>query len=312
MESAGKSSTYFSARALVGLCIPMASFILIACSSERKAMVTLKEKINIAFSKQQGEFALAFLDLSSQRRILINDTVSFHAASTMKTPVMAEVYRQASAGKFSLSDSILVKNEFKSIADGSNFQLDSVDDSETDLYKHAGEKKTVAELLYKMITVSSNFSTNLIIQLVGADNVNKYMQEIGAKGILVLRGVEDGKAFAKGMNNKVTAYGLMRLFEKMGREELVSAKASEEMIAILSDQQFKDIIPAGLPPGTRVAHKTGFITGVHHDSGIVFLPDGRKYVLVLLPKDLKDEKSAIAMMAGVSKMIWDYMQKKKG
>src|SRR5678816_3693505 len=109
-----------------------------------------------------------------------------------------EVYKQAAEGKFSLSDSLIVKNEFKSIVDGSLFSLDSTDDSETELYKHIGEKRTISFLLYQMIIVSSNFSTNLIIELVDAKNVSATMQQLGAKDIHVLRGVEDGKAFAKG------------------------------------------------------------------------------------------------------------------
>jgi beta-lactamase class A len=77
------------------------------------------------------------------------------------------------------------------------------------------------------------------------------------------------------------------------------------MIKILLDQTFNDIIPAGLPKDVKVAHKTGSITGVHHDSGIVFLPDGRKYVLVLLSKDLTDENAAVQSMAKISSMIYD-------
>src|SRR5678816_4908789 len=122
-----------------------------------------------------------------------------------------EVYKQAAEGKFSLSDSLIVKNEFKSIVDGSLFSLDSTDDSETELYKHIGEKRTISYLLYQMIIVSSNFSTNLIIELVDAKNVSATMQQLGAKDIHVLRGVEDGKAFAKGMNNTITAVSYTHL-----------------------------------------------------------------------------------------------------
>src|SRR6266542_5840049 len=111
-------------------------FILFSCVEQRKAMRYLKENINAELSKQEGIFAVAFKDLSSGRSLLINDTVHFHAASTMKTPVLVEVYKQVAKGKFSLSDSVTIKNEFKSIVDGSSYRLDSVDDSETELYKH--------------------------------------------------------------------------------------------------------------------------------------------------------------------------------
>jgi beta-lactamase class A len=158
-----------------------------------------------------------------------------------------------------------------------------------------------------MIIASSNLATNIIIEMVNAKNVTQTMRRYGAKDIQVLRGVEDQKAYDKGLNNTTTAYDLMLIFEKIARGKAVNKKASQAMIKILLDQQFNDIIPAQLPKETKVAHKTGFITGIHHDSGIVFLPDGRKYVLVLLSKNLEDEKQAIKAMADVSRLIYEYM-----
>ena len=285
------------------------SFILISCAQQKIAMRSLKENIQQELSKQEGTFAVAFKDLSTGKELLINDTVTFHAASTMKTPVLVEVYKQAAEGKFSLSDSLIIKNEFKSIVDGSLFSLDSTDDSETELYKHIGEKRTISYLLYQMIIVSSNFSTNLIMELVDAKNVSATMVQLGAKDIHVLRGVEDGKAFAKGLNNTITANGLMMLFEKMAKGETVNPAASQAMIDILLDQKFNEIIPARLPADVKVAHKTGSINGVQHDTGIVFLPHGKKYVLVLLSKNLKDEKGAIKAMANVSKLIYEFVNR---
>ena len=147
-------------------------------------------------------------------------------------------------------------------------------------------------------------------ELVDAKKVTQTMRELGAKDIQVLRGVEDGKAFAKGLNNTTTAYDLLLLFEKMAKGKIISAHASEAMINILLDQRFNEIIPAGLPPGVKIAHKTGSITGVFHDSGIIFLPSGKKYLLVLLSKNVEDEKSAIKAMAAVSAMIYNYVLKK--
>ena len=193
--------------------------------------------------------------------------------------------------------------------DGSAYSLDSSDDSELELYKHIGEKRTIASLAYDMIIQSSNLATNLLIELVKPDSIMTTLKNMGAHDMKVLRGVEDGKAYEKGLNNSTTAYDLLLIYEQMAQEQLVSAAASKEMIRILLDQKFNNIIPALLPADVKVAHKTGYITGIHHDSGIVFLPDGRKYVLVLLSRfDPADEKEAIKAMAGVSKLIYDYMQ----
>jgi beta-lactamase class A len=282
--------------------------ILVTTSCDKKQSTEeLKKQITEELSKQSGTFALAFKDLTTGEEILINEHELFHAASTMKTPVMVEVYKQAAAGKFSVKDSILIKNEFRSIVDSSVYSLSPNDDSDTLIYKHIGKKRTIYSLMYDMIIVSSNLATNIIIDLVDAKNVTNTLRSIGANDIQVLRGVEDKKAFEAGMNNRVTAYDLMLLFEKIDKEELVNAEASMAMMDILLDQKFNDMIPAHLPKNVKVAHKTGWITGIHHDSGIVFLPDGRKYVLVILSRDLEDEAAGVNAMANVSKMIYDHV-----
>lgn len=269
----------------------------------------LKEQIKAEFTKQKGTFALAFKNLQTGEEILINEKINFHAASTMKTPVLIEAFKQAATGKFKITDPILVKNEFKSIVDGSLYSLNAVDDSDSLLYTKVGTKLPVYDLLYLMIIKSSNLATNIIIDLVGAQNVNKTMREMGANDIQVLRGVEDTKAFQKGMNNTTTAYDQMLIFNAMANGNIVDKKSSDAMVKILLDQAFNDKIPAQLPREVKVAHKTGWIKGINHDAGIVYLPDGRKYVLVLLSKDLVDEKAGVAAMANASKIIYDYFVK---
>ena len=280
-------------------------FVLLVNCSNKNSLESLKIQIESELGKQDGVFAVALKDLQTGEELLINSREKFHAASTMKTPVMVEVFKQATEGKFLLNDSIVLRNEFKSIFDGSTFSIG--DDSDTVSYKELGKKKTIYTLMYDMIIVSSNLATNHIIELVDAKNVTQTMRSIGANDIQVLRGVEDIKAYDAGMNNQVTAYDLMLLFEKIAKEEMVSAEASQNMIRILMDQQFNEIIPAQLPNDIKVAHKTGSITGVQHDSGIVYFQDGRKYVLVLLSKNLSDPDAAIASMAKVSKQIFEYV-----
>jgi len=267
----------------------------------------LRQKIIDKLSSQKGTFAVAFKDVGTGKELMINEKEVFHAASTMKTPVMIEVFRQAATKKFSLNDSITIRNEFRSLADSSLFALDSTDDSERELYKHIGDRRSIYQLVYDMIIASSNLATNIIIEKAGAPNVTKTMRSYGAKDIQVLRGVEDQKAYDKGLNNTTTAYDLMLVFEKMAKGKAVSRKSSQSMVNILFDQKFNTIIPAQLPKDVRVAHKTGDITGIHHDSGIVFLPDGRKYVLVLLSKNIEDAEKSIKAMATVSEMIYGYM-----
>src|SRR5699024_863548 len=206
----------------------------------------------------------------------------FHAASTMKVPVLIEAFKQIAEGKFSLSDSLLVQNHFKSIVDSSVYQLDSSEDSYQKLYQYIGKRRPMQDLLLHMITHSSNLATNLIIEKLGAKNIMATMHKLGADSIKVLRGVEDIKAYKKGLNNVTDARDLLVLFEKLGKGEVVSPEASKQMLTILKQQKFNEMIPAKLPASVEVAHKTGWITKVRHDAGLVLLPGGKKYVLVML------------------------------
>ncbi len=281
---------------------------IVACAScRRDPLEALKAGVEAEFARSPGVFAIAFLDLDDpSRQLRINDTLRFHAASTMKTPVMIELYKQAAAEKFSLGDSLVVRNEFYSIVDSSLYSMEIGEDSEAELYHQIGKKVSIYDLTTDMITYSSNLATNILIGWVGAENVTRTMRDLGAPYIEVLRGVEDQKAFDKGLSNSTTAYDLMVIFENLGRGKVVNPDACREMIAILEGQHFDEIIPAKLPPDVRVAHKTGWITSVSHDSGLVTLPDGRRYVLILLSKDWESNELATEIMANVSGMVYDY------
>ena len=265
---------------------------------------TLEKKIISKFNNETGNFALAFKNLDDGKEILINENEIFHAASTMKTPVMIEFYKQLHQGKLSLEDTLQIKNEFKSIVDGTIYKLSEFDDSDKNTYNKLGQYYSINNLIYEMITISSNFATNILIEYIGANNVTKSMKEIGALNINVLRGVEDIKAFELGLNNTTSAKDLLIIYEKLAKGKIINNESSAIMIEILKDQKYDDIIPKYLPKNIEIANKTGMITGVHHDSGIVFLKDGKKYVIVLLSKNMSDMESGTEMMAKISELIY--------
>lgn len=275
---------------------------------QTKNINQLKSEIEQIISQTEGEFAVAFsTNENPEVSVIINGDESFHAASTMKTPVMFEVFKQASEGKFNLDDSILVKNEFTSILDGSKFQLELSRDSGEKLYESLNKHRTIKELVFDMITVSSNLATNILIDLVQPGNVMKTLHANNIYGVKVLRGVEDMKAFNAGMNNTVTAKDLMNLFKLLDTTEQLPEEYRTGMLNILLSQEFNSIIPGKLPKGIKVAHKTGSIDGVRNDSGIIFLPDGRKYYLVILSKNLKDENAGVEAGAEISKKIYEFL-----
>jgi beta-lactamase class A len=250
--------------------------------------------------------AVSYRDLQTGESLDIASDTVFHAASTMKVPVMIEVLRRAQAGSFALDQEILVVNQFASIADGSPYSLDIAEDSDSSLYARIGQRVPVRELLRRMITRSSNLATNELIELVGAKSVTQTARDLGAARISVLRGVEDQKAFDRGMINTTTSADLAVLLEAIEKGTVLSPASSAEMRDILLAQEFKDKIPAGLPPGTRVAHKTGEITAVSHDAAVVY-PEGRKpYVLVVLTRGIRESAGSSALIADVSRLVWTH------
>ena len=273
----------------------------------KKRGAELEAKIRALVAASGAEtVAVAFRDLQTGRELLINPNVSFHAASTMKVPVMLEVYRQAREGRLSLDERLAVRNEFKSIADGSTFSVSPADDSEQTLYRRVGGTETVRELLRLMITESSNLATDIIIERVTPARVMDLMRRMGARDMRVLRGVEDGKAFERGLNNTTTARDLMVLLRAIAEGRAVSRAASREMTDILLAQKFNEGIPAGLPAGTRVAHKTGSITKIEHDAGIVYVPGRRRpYVLVVLVRGIAEEARAHKLIADISRAVYE-------
>ena len=264
----------------------------------------LEKKIISKFNNETGNFALAFKNLDDGKEILINENEIFHAASTIKTPVMIEFYKQLHQGKLSLEDTLQIKNEFKSIVDGTMYKLSEFDDSDKNTYNKLGQYYSINNLIYEMITISSNFATNILIDYIGANNVTKSMKEIGALNIDILRGVEDIKAFELGLNNTTSAKDLLIIYEKLAKGKIINNKSSAIMIDILKDQKYDDIIPKYLPKDIEIANKTGMITGVHHDSGIVFLKDGKKYIIIILSKNMSDMESGTEMMAKISELIY--------
>jgi beta-lactamase class A len=287
--------------------IPPLVVALLSCAHlsapQLSPSASLESQLRGIIAASGAEVAVAFHTLDGRTGVMMDADKVFHAASTMKVPVMIELFRQARAGKISLDDRLAIRNAFHSIVDGSVYQLSEGDDSDKEVYAAVGKTMTLRELCEAMITVSSNFAANLLIEKLGVENIRRTVTRLGADGMQVLRGVEDQKAFDKGLNNTTTARGLMILLEKIAAGKAVDSAADAEMIDILKRQKFNTAIPAGLPPGTAVAHKTGTITKIHHDAAIVYAP--RPYVLVLLVRGIQEEKQSAALMAQLSKAVFD-------
>lgn len=287
-------------RALIPLILPA---LMAGC---RSAMPDTPQLIHQRIAASGAQVGLYYRHLSRPDTLLHDPAVRMHAASTMKVPVMIQVFRDADAGLLALDDSAAVTNSFPSLVDGSPFSVSPTDDSDTTLYGRVGGQATIRELVELMITVSSNLATNILIQRVGAARVTATMRALGADSIEVLRGVEDGKAYEAGLSNTTTARDLGVIAAAIAEGRAASAAACREMEAVMGRQQFGSAIPAGLPAGATVAHKTGEITRIHHDFGIVTADDGTRYVLALMVRGLESKDSSAALMADLSRIVYEH------
>ncbi len=273
---------------------------------------TLRTTLDKIADASGARFGIYFKDLSSGVSLSKNPSLPMHAASTMKTPVLLEVLRRVDAGTLRLSDEVPVKNEFKSLVDGSPFSI-GLEDGDAPTMKKLGGKATLEFLVTEMIVRSSNLATNVVLSLVGPENVQAFTDALGAPTVKVRRCVEDMKAFDEGLNNETDAAGMATVMEAAVRSPKLSVASRAKAWEILTGQTFNEEIPAGLHPqsGAIVGHKTGNMSTSQHDAAVVRLPDGREYVLVLLANDFganeEGRRKVIDAARKMSRAVWEAM-----
>ena len=255
-------------------------------------------------SRDSGATVAVFLsDPVSTFLVAVEPDRRFHAASTMKLPVLIKLGRRIDARQMRWTDSLPVTNQFASIVDGSPYSLDASGDSDSTVYQAIGGRLSLRQLATRMIVRSSNLATNLLIERLDATRVTATIRRLGADSMLVLRGVEDGKAYERGLNNTTTARDLATLLLALSAGKAVRRSTTQELLGILEAQEFNDGIPGGLPPGTRVAHKTGNITATWHDAALIYPAAGEQpYALVVLSRGVREESRGKALQADIARL----------
>ena len=258
--------------------------------------------------------AVSFHDLETGRQWAFGGSRPFHAASTMKVGVLMALLGAVSEGRLRLHDRLHVRNRFHSAADGSIYHVDAGRDANDAVYERRGRTMRLDRLAEHMIQTSSNLATNLLVDLLGVDAIREAVHAFGGAGLEVLRGVEDEKAFEAGLVSTTTADALARLFVAIETGEGPGGEAlrpdlRQVALDILMGQEFSSGIPAGLPGAvrerSRFAHKTGSISTVQHDAGLVYLPDRRPYALAVLTEwPAKKTDGRRATVAACSRAVY--------
>jgi len=285
-------------------CLAAAAILCAATPAAAQDLAGYQAAITAYARASGGEIAVVAFRVGGADSVLVSPDLRFHAASTMKIPVLIELARRVDAGEFAWTDSLPVRNRFRSIVDGSPYSLDPGDDSDSSAYALVGHRASVRDLAHRMIARSSNLATNLLIEDLDPARVNRTAHQLGADSIEVRRGVEDLKAYEQGLNNTTTARDLGRLLAAIAAGRAASPGSTGEMLRILRAQEFNDGIPAGLPPGYTVAHKTGEITRIAHDAAIVYPPQGPPVILVVLTRGFDQRTDAMAHVRAIAGILF--------
>lgn len=243
-----------------------------------------------------------------------------YAASTMKVAVLAALYRAAEAGMIDLDRPVLVHNEFDSALPGAaRFQMAQHYDQDDEVWARIGGTAPLRWLAHRMITRSSNLATNLVLSHVGLAAVADIWALAGARHSTTGRGIEDAAARDAGIDNRVTAADLAALFSAISlgaagaptaTGKIAAPETCAAMLDVLFAQERREDLAAGLPPGTRIAHKNGWVHGVRHGAGVVFPDDAPPFVIAvctttpLADGDDGDRDAACELIARVASQAW--------
>ncbi|MGH3470495.1 MAG: serine hydrolase [Nocardioidaceae bacterium] len=259
----------------------------------------------VATLPSEGSFSIWAGPVQGPARFACNESAPHYAASTMKIALVLGAYRQAEAGHLDLDNLVTVHGDFASVIEGQRFEMDHSDDSDEAPWDRMGTEVSLRWLADRAIVRSSNLATNLLLEAVGLSAVAAALESVGATDSVVARGIEDGPAREAGHQNIVTALDLARTLQALVSGTPAGRASCDEILAVLAAQQINDAIPVGLPPGTKVAHKSGWVEGISHDAGVVYPGDSAAYVFVMCTTSTLDEQPGLDLIGRASAAAWD-------
>lgn len=290
----------------------MITGLLMLMLVEAPGLRALQADLEALIKDSETRFAIAFHDVASGEEVLIGADVEMHAASTIKVAIMLRLFQLIDLGKLDLEQPVPVHNSFKSIVDGSPYQLEVTAAEEPRLHEALGQNRSLRRLIEAMMIDSSNLATNLLLELADPVATTAAMRSLGACKIQVLRGVQDLLAFEAGRSNTSTAADMLKLVLAVAESPGFSESARQTMLAIMRRCAHREMIAGGIPAGSRavVANKTGRISSVEHDAAFVVLADGTRYGLVIYCDGIDSEETRAKVLETgrkLSRRVFDYV-----
>lgn len=227
-----------------------------------------------------------------------------YAASTMKLAVLLATHRLAERTTLDLDERLVVHPDFPSRVGTERFTMQRDEDGDTEVWDRLGEAVPLIWLLRRMIVRSGNLATNLVLERIGFDAVAEAWRVCGATTSTVARLLEDSAANGEELRNLVTAADLAAVLGAVGLDRAATPAACMAIRDLLAANEFNPDIPAGLPPGTKVAHKNGWVPGIRHDAALVTPDDAAPYVLVVCTSTELSDDDACALVAEIAAASW--------
>lgn len=268
----------------------------------------LKELLGAVQGK--GDFSVWLGGLDG-RAAFAHDAARLHySASTMKLPVAIAMMRAVEDGRLALDQPVTVHEDFASAYQGEPFAVHRDDDDAPATWDHLGSQVPLRWLAEQMITLSSNLSTNLILELTGVPAADRALADalgdVDGERSVLRRGIDDRPAQLHQISNLMSAADFAAVLIAVGNDTAASPSSCAYLRDLLAANGWNGQIPAGLPSGVRVEHKNGWDISIRHDAGIVRPADAEPFVLSVFTMSELDDDAAQRWIADVAAVAWEH------
>ena len=232
------------------------------------------------------------IDTDTGAYVDINGDATIAAASTIKLPILVAFFQAVDQGRIKLDDMLTMKEYH--VAKGSGDMQ----------FRNPGSQYTALRTARKMIVISDNTATNILIEeLGGAEVLNQLFQSWGLKDTVINNSLPDLSG-----TNTTTPKDLINLISQANQGGLVSLKSRDNLFRIMETTRNDSLLPRGIGRGSVIAHKTGNLKSVLADVGMIDLVNGKRYLLAVLVKRPDNDQDAVDLIRGVSKKTYQYLK----
>lgn len=261
-----------------------------------KQMIELDAQVQALMARYKSlKPGMFFLDLETGDYLDINGDSSFAAASTIKYPILIALFQEIDAGRVRLDETLVMQR--KQMTGGSgNMQ-----------YRKVGTRFSLLETATRMMTISDNTATNMIIDRLGGQQLlNERFRSWGLQNTVIRNMLGDFNG-----TNTTSAKDLVRLSALIENQQLVSEVSHNQILNIMLGCTNRKLLPAGLGSGASIAHKTGTLRFVLGDAGIIKMPTGKRYLAGIFVKRPNHDPKARAFIQKVSRLVYNYLEQPK-